>query len=388
MKIAYFSYGMGTNINAWRFIEYFVDKGHDVHVISHESIKIDPRVKVHCLDRIWMFDQISFWLAVLMFRRCVDRIKPDILHGHFIDYYGHMCALSMFHPTILTVWGSDIYKRRWQSRRSRLLLNPTLRLVDRITVDSIDMGKEVQKYLKDASKIELVIMGIDRNLFRPGDGVSFRRKYDLGSDPVIVSTRHFTPLYNIDTIIRSIPYVLKEVPNAKFILKDAYGYLEPELRALAKELNVEHATRFIGETPYQMMPEIYQAGDIFVSIASTDGTPSSLLEAMACGASPIVSNVVSCKEWVSDRINGFVVDPKDCEALADRITRLLRDIETREKFRLRNFEIVAERGDYSKNMGRLEEIYLELCKKKKGLSERTNTTYPPAGQASPRKESR
>ena len=73
-----------------------------------------------------------------------------------------------------------------------------------------------------------------------------------------------------------------------------------------------------------MMPQTELAkqlrrAHIVVSPSTHDGTPNSLLEAIACGCFPIAGNIESIHEWIRDSENGLLVDPTDPQALAQAI---------------------------------------------------------------------
>ena len=128
-----------------------------------------------------------------------------------------------------------------------------------------------------------------------------------------MSTRGLAPNYNQATIIRAMPAVLKAVPETCLIIKyhEALPDQLTRLRALVDELNLEKFIRFVGATPYADMPKYYALADVFVSIASSDSTPVSLLEAMACGAIPVVSDLPGPGEWITSGVNGLRVRAGD-----------------------------------------------------------------------------
>jgi glycosyltransferase involved in cell wall biosynthesis len=83
----------------------------------------------------------------------------------------------------------------------------------------------------------------------------------------------------------------------------------------------------------------------------------SVLEAMASGSAPIVSDLPSLREWIRDGWNGYLVAPNGKDALAQRIVQILKDAELRETFAVRNLELIRERAEQASEMARMEELY-------------------------------
>jgi glycosyltransferase involved in cell wall biosynthesis len=100
-----------------------------------------------------------------------------------------------------------------------------------------------------------------------------------------------------------------------------------------------------------------------VSPSTHDGTPNSLLEAMACGVFPICGDLESIREWIDHEENGLLIDPNDPKSLADAIVRALKDSALRNRAAKLNAQIIADRADYGKNMEKAEEFYKTVITK-------------------------
>lgn len=103
--------------------------------------------------------------------------------------------------------------------------------------------------------------------------------------------------------------------------------------------------------------------DVVVSVSSTDGTPMSVLEAMACGCNIVASNIPSLQEWIKDGWNGYLVNVEDPEEISRKIEKcLFIKSDERQKIINRNLNIIEEKADYYSNMKRMEELYYGLMK--------------------------
>ena len=118
---------------------------------------------------------------------------------------------------------------------------------------------------------------------------------------------------------------------------------------------------FVGHlSDRRQLADYYRAADVVVSVPNADTTPVSLLEAMACGATPVVSDLPSPCEWIRDGWNGFVVPVRDVDATATAIISAIQYPELTATFRTRNTEIVRRRADHNSEMARMESLYYTL----------------------------
>lgn len=365
MKICYLA-DIGS-IHTQRWVKYFADNGHEVHLISLKSrddnignlkfYQIKPRKRIISFP----INTISYMLQV---KKLIEKIKPDILHAHYISGYGVIGALTGFHPFVATCWGSDILISPTKSKISKFFVKYALKHTDLVTLDSYYLREIAISYGAPIDNSYIIQWGVDTNTFKP---INSSIKAELGVDnncPIVISTRSFEPIYNIDIIIKSIPFVLKEEPDTKFILKNGYGTKGPELIDLARKLGVLNSIIFIDKMlDHSKMSYLLNASDIFVSVPSSDGTSVSLLEAMACRLPVIVSDLPANREWVNNGWNGYVVPIRSEKALTDAIIELIKDENRRKLFGKRNRVLVKEKADYERNMKKMERLYESLLRR-------------------------
>jgi glycosyltransferase involved in cell wall biosynthesis len=129
------------------------------------------------------------------------------------------------------------------------------------------------------------------------------------------------------------------------------------LERQANELKMGSSIRFLGWVRHEEMADLLLNAEIYVSTSLEDGTSVSLLEAMASGAFPIVTDIPSNREWIKDGENGFLIPVQDERKLADRIIEAIRNPELMEKTRDRNREMIKERAYWERNVRKVVEIY-------------------------------
>lgn len=368
MKICYI--GDAYSIHTQRWIKYFADKGHEVFLISFrpfgnnkiENVQLFILKESH--SSMW---GISFLINLLFtsvqVRKLIKKINPDIIHAHFITDCGLLGALSGFHPLVVTAWGSDILLHP-KKTKNRYIVQYVLKKADLITCDSNKVKQAMIALNNKAENSYVIQWGVNLDKFNPTINANVVRTHlNINNAPVVISTRSFESIYNIDIVIKSIPFVVKEISDVRFILKNAYGTMEPELRNLAKELDVSESVVFVDMIDYTEMPAYLNAADIFISVPSSDSTSISLLEAMACGLPVIVSDLPASREWVKDGWNGYIVPVRDEKTLADAIVKLIKDKKKRKLSGRRNYELVKEKANYEKHMKKMEELYELLLRR-------------------------
>ncbi len=372
MRICYIAYGISLHTQRW--VNYFSRRGHEVHLISSrfapgyegydKEIKTYPLIRL--LPKIW---KVSGYLSGMLWlnqvRRLLQKIKPDLLDAHFIMINGYLAAYSGFHPLILTAWGSDILLVPKQYPVHRFFTKQALKRADRIICVSPVMKEEIVRLGTKPDKVEITLIGVNTKEFSPKRKEEvIRQKLGIpDSVPVVISTRSLDPFYKVETLVKAIPLVLGEVPEARFIIAGEggqRGYLE----RLASSLDITDSVEFLGWIPGNEFPKYLASSDVYVSTSPSDGTSASLLEAMACGLAPVITNIPANQPWVEDGENGFLFPAGDHKMLASKITTLLKDNKLRSNFGEISGGIVKERAEYEKEMARVEEIYRQVVRTK------------------------
>ncbi len=352
------------SIHSVKWVKYFADRGHEVHWISltpPTQGKVENAKFYHIEGfPLGKFRRLNLLLYPMRVRRLIAKIKPDVLHAHYAGVNGVVGALSKFHPLVLTAWGSDILITA-KSRIKGPLVKFALKKADVITCSADHVRDAMIRLGVNAEKISVIYFGVDTQKFRPGVRIeALRTELGIGNSPAIISLRNLEPLYDVATLIRAIPEVLREVPEAKFVIAGR-GSQEKELEELSQSLGVAGSVRFIGWIANDKLPQYLTSADIYVSTSLSDGgLAASTAEAMACGLPVIITDSGENSRWVNDGKSGFIVPVKDAKILAQKIVLLLKSSEKRVQFGREGRKVVDERNNYLKEMERMEKIYQRI----------------------------
>ena len=366
MRICYIA--DAGSIHTQRWVKYFADKGHEVHLVSPrpfgddniEGVRLYVLKKVRPQIRI-VSGVINLLLYAIQIRRLLKRVKPDILHIHSISEYAFSGTLSGFHPFVLSAWGSDVLVAPKKSSIIKSMVKFALRRADLITCGAEHMRRSLVELGAELEKISLVYWGIDTQKFHPRQrSAKIQEELGISDSPTVISLGSLKPLYDIESLIASIPLVLKEIPEAKFVIAGK-GSQEMKLRELAKSLGVSASVRFVGWIPHDQVPQYIACGDVSVStFLSSGGLSQGTAEAMACGLPVIVTDFGDNRKWVQDGVNGYIIPLRSPEVLASKIIHLIHNKDIREKFGQINKQIIEERGNWQKEMEKMEKLYKEL----------------------------
>jgi glycosyltransferase involved in cell wall biosynthesis len=137
---------------------------------------------------------------------------------------------------------------------------------------------------------------------------------------------------------------------------------EPEAQRWVDQYRIGEYVSLMPKLSPRALADSFHSAQVMVSPSTHDGTPNSLLEAMACGVFPVCGDLESIREWIRHGENGLLVNPNDAEALADALLLALKDRAMRSRAAEINAKIVAERADYRVNMKRVEQFYDEAIK--------------------------
>jgi glycosyltransferase involved in cell wall biosynthesis len=372
MKIAYLA--AANSIHSIRWIKFFVARGYDItwitlappnkdaeeliktggNKISFHEIRPSPLADVNGQLAI-----LHLPLAILRTKRILKKERPDILHIHSAGTYGLVGALTGFHPTIVTPWGSDILLNTGLRER---LVSYVIKYADYFTCDGENTREKLITLGASANKIELIRFGVDIEKFSPKGGSALGEEPNDPYKPVtIISLRTLIPIYDIETLIKAAKIVLKEAGNVSFVIAGD-GDQKPYLQELAKELGIDAFIKFVGRYSPDTLPKMFEESDIYVSTALSDsGLSASTAEAMAAGLPTIVSDSGDNRMWIDENKGGFVFACKDEKALAQKLLELIKNSEMRASFGAYNRKIIEEKNNYYREMAKTEEIYKRLA---------------------------
>ncbi len=305
----------------------------------HEIIRVHPKIQ-----------RLPFshhWAGIAQFQRLVREFDPDVVHGHYLSTAALFLAASWGRPTLASAIGSDILLDP-DAAHARILVRSCPIWVERFTSAAPHITRRMVALGIPAQRISTFPWGIDLLTFHPNPPeTDFQR---------VISTRSLEPLYDVETLIRAFPSVVSDLPNARLTIYGD-GTLRTGLQELASRAGIGGHTQFQGQGEPGEVAEALRRAGVYVSTSRSDGASTSLLEAMATGLVPVVTDIEANRGWIADGKNGLLFTPGDFLGLGRQIVRAIRDVDLRSSALHNNPVIVAHRAEWRASMDRLREVY-------------------------------
>jgi glycosyltransferase involved in cell wall biosynthesis len=354
-----------NSMHTVRWVRYFAGRGHDVHLIGEKplAVALPGGITFHDLTRRTNVRKLRYATWSRAVRRLVREVQPDVLHAHQVASAGWLGAATGYHPFLVTSWGSDLLLGARRSLVQRQLARWVLGRADYVTCVSQPLAEAAHALGVPAHKVEVVHWGVDTEVFHAGDASSDLSMTEAAA-PLVLSIRGMRSIYNPLVIAQAIPAVLAQRLDARFVIR-TYS-VDTDLLARFQDIihqsGAAGAVEYVGDLPDDhAIADLYRQAAVAISVPFSDGTPQSVLEAMACGAAPVVSDLPSLRDWLRPDVEGLFVPVDDAGALAAAILRLLGDDILRRSVQAAAVRLVQERADSRLWMQRYEQIYQQLA---------------------------
>jgi glycosyltransferase involved in cell wall biosynthesis len=343
----------GTEIATYNLADHLARGGHEVHVItSHDAglpeFSEENGFSVHRIawPKIRFLGIVTFWAKVCL---KIQTIKPDVFHAQSL-----LCGIpavvakkSLKIPYVVWGQGSDIYL---PDRFTRMTSKSILQNADAVLALTEDMKQKMREICD--RDISVVPNGIDLERFKNSSGG------EKGSNAkTIIFVGRLHPVKGGQYLIEAMAIVHRAMPDVKLVIVGD-GVERTRLEQLAKKLDLNSCIQFAGQVPQERIPQIMHQADVFALSSLSESFGIVNIEAMAAGLPIVATNVGGIPDIVEEGVNGYLVNAKNPEELADKILFLLQNDEMREEISANNRE-KAELYTWDKVTGIVEKIYFE-----------------------------
>ncbi len=256
----------------------------------------------------------------LMTRR--DRL--DLFHGTVNSLPGGLrCpAVVTIHDLALLRWPEQVPIRRY--RYLSKAIKDAVQAADRVLAVSAATRDDIVELLGvDPGKIAVTPLGVDRRFSPPTPEAVADFKASKGLNvPFILTVGTLEPRKNLPRLLEAFASLKPEIPH-QLVLVGPEGWRQGPLNEKLDALKLEDRLKMTGFVPDHELPLWYAAADLFVLPSLYEGFGLPVLEAMACGAVVVTSNVSSMPEVAGEA--ALHVDPQSVASIAEGIRRALGD---------------------------------------------------------------
>lgn len=357
MKIMLLS--AANNIHTVRWANAFIDKGHEVIVVScknhKESVnKFDSRVKLICLH---FSAGIGYYFNKIQLKKIIKCTSPDIINVHYASGYGTLARVSKLNNYILNLWGSDIYIFPKTNIINKRILIKNLKYAPYIASTSECMALEAKKYTK--KDIFITPFGVDTKK------IQYFKRDNSTNTFRICTVKTLEQVYGIDFLIKAINYLINEmkIENQGLNIEyDVYGKgnLKDSLNNLIKLYNLQDRVFLKGYIANDKLNSILQQYDLFILGSRSESFGVSALEAMANGLPVVATDTSGFSEVISNGYDGFIVPIDNCELMAKKIYELITDNSLRQYIGFNARKSVEEKYDWDSNVQKMLDIFKKI----------------------------
>lgn len=291
------------------------------------------------------------------------RQKPDVFYAHYAaEYECWLAALLFRRPLAINAMGSDVLLEATGERGPlrAWLTCFALRSAEVLTVKSPFLAETTRRLGVAPSRIHEVIWGVDptKHAHDAAKRRSWRDAWGVDDDAmVLLSPRPLESLYRQDLAIDAMPALLQRIPKALLVIsefKQDPAYRQ-KLTGRIAELGVADQVRFVGPQPAEGMPGLLSAADIVLSLAYTDGTPQTVLEAQACGTPVFIIDIPDIRHVFNHRVDCYFSGAEP-EAIALGLAEMVTDPELRQRLVDGGRELVSTKANLPRELKRVEAL--------------------------------
>ncbi len=274
----------------------------------------------------------------------IFRSHPDVIHTQLFFGVGleaifaarilHKPVIGTNHTALKEFLKFSPFHQAWFNNGLLKYVNWYYERCELVTAPSQSVFDEMVALGFKNVKARVISNPIDTRMFRPlsrdaataeaatGEKTALKIKFGF-NEHTIISAGRLSDDKNPDVLIKALPHIKKEIPDAMLVFAGR-GSSEEALKKMARDLRLEDSVKFIGFVSKPTLDEAYNASEAF-AIASTSDTQSLvMMQAMACGLPIVGVRALALPEYINDQ-NGFVVEPGDEKAIAEKLAYLLKN---------------------------------------------------------------
>ncbi len=352
-----------NSIHTVRWVNSLSKKNVDIVLVSlknHYDFKklIRKEVKVHYLPIVGLK---GYYLNQLFLKKIIKREKIDILNVHYASGYGTLSRLSRFHPTLLSVWGSDIYTFPFKSKFNNFVVRKNLDSSDYIGSTSCCMAEEAMKLMNKEKHIFITPFGIDTDLFQKKEVQRSFGVFKFGT------VKTLDDIYGIDFLIECFAKFINKYGKKKKDVEFVYeiygvGPKKEDYQNLIKELQMENYIKLCGYVDNAELPKVLNSFDIFLLGSRQESFGVAALEAMSCQLPIISTDAPGLKEIITDKENGRIIIDFNIDDFVYTMNELFANHNIRESYGIEARKTVLKLYKWDNNVQNMLSIYKQITR--------------------------
>ena len=386
MKVLFFNYeypplgGGAGNATAYILREFSKNSNLELDLVTssidkeYHLEKIGKNIRIHRLPIGKNKNNLHFqsqkemiiytWRAYFFARRLIKKNNYDLTHSFFSVPCGVLSLLFWYSkkiPYIVSLRGSDVpgYSERFTFIYK--ILTPLIKHIwnkaGAVVANSLEF-KKLAKKISPQQEIAVITNGIDVKEFSSKYFFEDKNTNKRLEKFKIICGSRVTPRKGFRFIIKAVDFLLKKknIQVELEIIGD--GNEKDELGKMVREMNLEKQVRFLGLIEHNKLPEYYQKANVYISASLNEGMSNTMLEALACGLPIIATKTGGTDEMVFEGENGFTIEMKSAQDIAEKVEIILNDFELEKKMSQKSRQLAE-----TMNWSNIADKYWKLYKK-------------------------
>lgn len=313
---------------------------------------------------------LRYWLGPLTLRKAAKQLQdvisawsPDLVHALRIPFEGMLASnIQPDTPLVVSIWGNDLTLHTGGSTIMRRWTWKTLQRADGLLTDAgrdIRLSKEWGFCSEKPSLVVPGSGGIDLDEIKSCLDLAHSLPWIKSGQYHVINPRGLRPGYiNTREFFAAASLVIKQIPGVTFLCPGMQG--QEEAIAYVRQYHLGENVQLLPYLSQTELWQLFQACEVTVSLSTHDGTPNTLLEAMACGCFPIAGDLESLRDWITPGVNGLLVDAGKPAEIARAVIHSLQNPDIREKSKGVNRQIIAEHASRTATRHKLSVFFDEV----------------------------
>jgi glycosyltransferase involved in cell wall biosynthesis len=276
-----------------------------------------------------MHDTLTDWFELVT--GLGGELRFDLLHGFFAAYAGYLAVYAARYLgawSLVSVRGNDLDRLIFDPARAPFILY-ALEHADAVTAVTRDLQRKVLALVNRQGVVH-VPNSVDAELFHPSPPHAALRN-ELGLDQegyVLGFVGEARAKKGLTLLLKAFAKVATKA-DAHLLLIGGLRPKDEEIYQLFRRRNPQLSLHLVPYVPQSELVDYYNLMDLVLMPSLRDGLPNALLEAMACERIVVASDVGGLSDVIEDGRNGFLVPPRDKQALVEQILSALADADQR-----------------------------------------------------------
>jgi glycosyltransferase involved in cell wall biosynthesis len=268
------------------------------------------------------------------FRTAIDSLAVDVLHVHGLSFPSEIVALAEVAPNVPILLQDHANRpppiwRRREWRRGFSVASGIAFCARAQSQSFIDTGLV-------SADTAIYEIPESTSRFTPGDRAAARRLTQIEGDPAVLWVGHLDANKDPLTVLDGMSKAARQLPGLQLWCCFGTAPLLSKVRArIEGDPLLSGRVHLLGRVPHEKIEQLMRAADVFVSGSHREGSGYSLLEALACGLTPVVTDIPSFRVLTGGGAVGQLWSCGDAQQLGDALVATVSQLSARSREQVR-----------------------------------------------------